>query len=294
MKRRGVLLFSLLGGAVALAASPTYKAEREVVVRVINNWNGGVCGGSTRCWSDMTAAWYVEMVNPLPKPWGHASDAWVADGHYTNGYNVDSHYTDSSIVNWGRDHWNDRPDEVDVAMIAMHGYNASGNRRWVGGVRVDEPGTGNCNAWQGHMEFGDNDIEFLHISSCVSMDEEDWHPNWSESFKKIHQINAFHGVMFIFCNGSSYPPRYREFADDSYYMPIALAWLDNMYDRRSGADNDQCPVSRGVGVGASGEANCWARMYSERYTNVHSDPVNPTWHGVIYMTPCNPPSAPPL
>jgi hypothetical protein len=235
----------------------------------------------------MLAQWYVQMVLQLPEPFGHGNKAWLADGFYKDGNIVDSDFTDTSIVGWGRDTWNDRIDDVDVAMIGLHGYNANSDNRWLGGVRVDEAGTGNCWAAQVHMELGDADAEFLHLSSCVSMDQEDWHPEWSSSFKGLHQINGFHGIMYIFCSGS-YPKMYRDFGDDAFYMPIALAWLDNMYDIRSGANNDQCPVSRGVGVGGSGQSNCWSRMYNERYTNTFSDPTNPTWHGVIYASPCKP------
>ncbi len=293
MRTIGTIGLALLGclGAVLMAGPPSSLAEREVVVRNINNWNA-TCAGSTRCWSTMTSQWYNEITNDVFFPFGHSVQAWYRDGNYVDGNIVDSDFTDSDKVSWGRDNWNDRPDEVDAAMIALHGSRASGNGRWVGRVRVNEAGNGNCNSWQGHMDFGDWDNEFLHISSCNSMQKAEWHPHWSQSFKGVHQINAFHGIMWIFCNG--YPSRYRDFADDSFYIPIALAWLDNMYDRRSGANNDQCPVSRGVGVGGSGQANCWARMYNERYNNVLSDPTSPTWHGVIYYTPCDPNVGSPL
>lgn len=291
MKRKALLVAfaAVMAGAYA---GPPPTGGRETLVRTVTTWNSN-CSGSARCWDNMLAQWYIEMVNPLFEPLGHGGNAWVADGFYVDGSIVDSDFTDPSIVNWGRDHWNDRIDDVDVAMIGLHGYNANSNNRWLGGVRINEAGTGNCFAAQVHMELGDRDAEFLHISSCVSMDVEDWHPEWSSSFRGIHQINAFNGIMYIFCSGD-YPARHRDFADDSFYMPIALAWLDNMYDIRDGIFTDQCPVSRGVGVGGDGQANCWNRMYQERYTNVLSDPTNPTWHGVIYAAPCVPQAGSPL
>ena len=291
--RNGILsvLVMFVGAASTGAAVPS-MAEREALVRVISKWDAGCDGSERSSWDNMVYAWYSDVVNPLPPPWGHGGAAWVPDGFYHNGNIVDSDFTDTDLVSWGRDHWNDRPDDVDVCMIATHGANASGNRRWCGLMRKNEPGSGNCWAWQGHMEFGDRDLEFLHISSCVSMDKEDWHPEWSDSFRGMHQVNAFHGIMYIY-NGWSY--RYRDFADDAYDVPIALAWLDNLHVYRNILEwnplpelvrKDQCPVSRGVGVGASGQANCWARMYNERYNNVFSDPDNPTWHGVIYIQGC--------
>lgn len=292
MKSQACAIVLLIAVSVLAGGLPP-NSERETVCRTIETWPG-TCSGNTRCWADMTNRWYNQITNNAPLPFGLGFLAWVKDGNYVDTTIVDSDFVDSSLVNWGRDHWVDRPDDVDVTMIALHGGNASGNRRWFGRVRSDEAGDGNCNTWQASMEFGDVDAEFLHLSSCVSMDMEDWHPNWSESFDGVHQINGFHGVMYIFCNGSDYPPRYQNFAWDSFFMPISLAWLDNMYDVRSGAANDQCPISRGVGVGANGEADCWNRMYSERYLNVRNDPANPTWHGVMWVTPCTPASAPTL
>lgn len=272
---------------VFASASVAWGDHKEAVVHTVDNWNGGVCSGSQRCWSNMTTAWYNEITNSKSAPAGHGSQAWSADGNYIDSFSKsrDSTFTDADLASYGADTSNDAIDDVDVAMVGMHGYNASSNNAWFGRVRIDEPGDGNCNAWQTEMELGESggDAEFLHLSSCVSMDQEDWHPNWSSTFHGIHQIHGFHGVMYIFCSG--YPDRYRDFADDSFYVPVALAWLDNMYDRRDGINNDQCPVSRAAGLGQADTLN---RMFTERYNNVLSDPVNPTWHHVLYVGPCDP------
>ena len=308
--QRALFLLVLFAGS-AIAAVPPF-VEREAVVRVVSQWDL-TCEGSNRgSWDNMVAGWYNEITNPLPVPWGHFPFMWVKDGFYHNVWSqqqggflwprfiVDSDFTDTAKVDWGRDHWNDRPDDVDVCMVAYHGTGAASDGRWCGQMIWDEPGSGNCWTYQGHMDFGDVDLEFLHISSCSSMSEDDWHPKWSDSFKGVHQIDAFHGIMYIY---SDWPYKYRDFADDAFYMPIALAWLDNLYVYRCVIQSqdpiivqrrDQCPVARGVGVGASGQQDCWNRMYAERYTNVLSDPVNPTWHGVIYINKCEAVGASPL
>lgn len=286
----------LLAASIASGGGLPPASSRETVCRTINTWPN-TCAGNSLCWSDMTTQWYNQVTDDDPPPFGLFAVAWIKDGNYIDSNSiVDSDFVDEDFVDWGRDNWNDRPDGVDLSMAALHGFNSTGNRRWFGRVRTDEAGDGNCNAWQGSMELGEagGDAEFLHLSSCVSMDMEDWHPEWSQTFRGIHQINGFHGLMYIFCNGSDYPPRYRNFAWDSFFIPISLAWLDNMYDVRSGSANDQCPISRGVGVGGDGKADCWDRMFTERYLNVHNDPVNPTWHGVMWVTPCTPASAPTL
>jgi hypothetical protein len=308
---------ALMGLAVVALAWPLSAGvpsvpEREAVVRVVSQWDLSCEASNRSSWDNMVRAWYDEITNPLPLPWGHAPFNWLADGFYHNiwfefygqipvlRYIVDSDFTDTAQVAWGKDNWNDRPDDVDACMVAFHGTNANTDGRWCGEVIVDEPGGGNCWTYQGHMEFGDVDLEFLHLSSCTSMSSDDWHPKWSSSFKGVHQIDGFHGIMYIY---SDWPPKYRAFARDAFYMPIALAWLDNLYvyrciiksqDPITVQRKDQCPVARGVGVGANGQADCWNRMYNESYINVLSDPNNPTWHGVIYINKCEAVNATPL
>jgi hypothetical protein len=295
-------LFVVFTAASAVAVNPPL-GEREAVVRVVTSWVYSCDGSERGSWDNMLAGWYYEITNPLPPPWGHWSDSWWPDGFYHNswsgGYVRDSDFTDTAVVPWGRDHWNDRPDDVDVCMVGFHGT-SGGDGAWCGDMYYDEPGDGNCWTWQGHMQFGDIDLDFLHLSSCTSMDATDWHPNWSRSFKGVHQINGFEGIMYIY---SSWPYKYRDFGDDSFDCPIALAWLDNLYVYRCFGDDDnpvpqrrdQVPVSRGAGIGANGQSNCWARMYSERYNDEWpTDPVNPTWHGVIYIIGSQAIGRPPL
>ncbi len=282
-------LFALCTTSV-FAVNPSVN-ERGALVRVVTQWNAGCDGSKRTSWDNMVRAWYNDIKDTRSTPWGHGSNAWWGDGFYQNGSIVDSQFTDPSIVTWGRDYQADHVGEPDVAMIALHGGNASDASRWIGLVRVNEAGSGNCWAFQGHMEFGDDDLEFLHLSSCFSMDEGDWYPDWASTFKGLHQVNGFAGIMWI---STAYNWRYREFSDDNYNCPMALSWLDNLYKNKAGG-TDMCPVSRGVGVGGNGQSNCWSRMYSERYNNVWStDPVDPTWHGVIYIAGCDPKSHDPL
>jgi len=250
----------------------------------------------------MCQAWYDEVTNGAASPSGHGSGAWWKDGFYKNSPVRDSDFTDQDVVAWGQDHTSDKVDEPDAVMIGLHGNDATCtgcNKRWIGTVYYDEPGTGNCFAYQGHMRFGDSDdLEFLHLSSCNSMDEGDWHPDWSESFQRVHQIDGFHGLMYIFGANDGYPQRYRDFADDSFYVGMALAWVDNLYDFKAPCDTcgTQCPVARGVGVGAGGQFNCWSRLYFERYNYVYSEPFpnDITWHGVAWIAGCDPVNGDPL
>jgi hypothetical protein len=235
----------------------------------------------------MCDAWYDEIANVSLWPWGHYTNAWWKDAFRHNGTIVDSDFTDASLVSWGNDSADERADEADALMVAMHGSNCTGNS-WCGVVRVDEAGSGSCYAWQDDIEWGDYDMEFAHLSSCYSMDEEDWWPNWSSSFGGVHQIDGFHGLMWI---GTSLIVDYEDFADDAFSIDIAESWLDNMYHYHISGSDDQCPVARGVGYGSS---SLWARMGGEQYDNVYSDPVGAGTHGVIYISGCNPSGMPAL
>jgi len=308
------LLAATLSGTHARAqvlAGPPAENEREAMVRVITNWNMGCSGASRGPWRNMTQAWYDEIVNGAPPPTGHGGASWYPDGFYhqqwltfdgnlikTN-YIVDSDFTDKDLVAWGRDHEHDKPDEVDAFMLGMHGTSAGATGSWSGTMLLDEPGGGDCGAFQGQMEFGDQDLEFLHLSSCASMDEGDWHPDWSSSFKGLHQADGFHGIMYIY-SGADWSNRYRDFADDSFSMPISLAWIDNLYRYTCSViaqdpiileRKDQCPVARGAGYGQADAVN---RMLTEQYDNVLDDPVNPTWHHVFYIAGCDPDGGGPL
>jgi hypothetical protein len=328
MKTR-TLCAALSGAALVAAAAfagtpPSY--EREAVGRVISLWDQGCSGGPRDGWQTMVQFWYDELTNGAAAPGGHASAAWSQSVFHHNSYIkfwgnnlwsqfsiADSDFADKDLVSWGRDHDTDQVDTGDAAMIGLHGGNASNANRWLGRVRTDEFGSGNCDAVQSDMEFGDGDLEFLHLSSCVSMDEEDWHPDWSSSFKGVHQIDGFHGIMYIHTD-AAWLERYRGFADDAFYSPISIAWLENMYRYTCyiKIDNDgmppdeppqlvrkdQCGVARGVGVGpdvAASQNDCWNRLFQERYNDVNaSDPVNPGFHCTTYLEGCDPAAQPPL
>ncbi len=273
---------------------------REVLVRVVTQWNepnpSYHCSGSKRTrWDDMVREWYKEMTRSSSPPKGHGLAAWIKDGFYQNGHIVDSNFVDKDVKAWGKDHQYDKADEPDVLMIALHGGNsdASTGYRWVGVVRVDElgdSGQGNCGTFQGHMRFGNSDLEFLHLSSCKSLERPDWYPEWAESFAGLHQVDGFHGLMWI---SSWYKDEYRDFADDGFDVGIGYAWVENLYKYRKPGQN-MCPVAMTVGTGANGQSSCWHRMAHERYNNVFSDPTNPTFYGVLFIDGCNPKSGAPL
>jgi len=288
MRNRLLRIISIalcLNGVVFAYHRPS-SGGKGATLKAINYWNSSCSGGNRPDWAYMCDGWFDDIANPLPTPWGHSTRAWWKDAELVDGYNVDSHYTDTSLVSWGRDYLDDVGiDEADACMVAMHGSLSS--NRWTGTVRVNESGSGNCSTWQGHMEF-DYDLEFLHLSSCYSMDEASWW-QWSSSFKRIRQIDGFHGLMWIW---SPYRSRYKDFSDDAFNYAIANSWLDNLYIHDvDGPNSDQCPCARGVG---STSDDLWNRMFTEQFDWIADSDPTPNVHGVVYLVGCDPSGSGPL
>jgi hypothetical protein len=261
-----------IGFALALAAGlcaspPAARGaddgnNREVMAYVISTWDGDCDGSQRDYWDEMVRAWFNDISNDAPAPDGHGPAAYNIAFLDADGYINDSDFVDPSLRPWGNDVNN--ADLPDAFMAGLHGGNNGGDHRWYGKVKFDEVGEGNCFTYQGHIKLGDNDLEFLHLSSCFSMDREDWWNEWNSSFDGLHQVEGFHGLMYI---GRRHVRQYRHFSDDAFWISIADSWLDNLYD--TSTPEDQCPVARVVGTSG---ADCRMRLSSERYNLVYADP----------------------
>jgi len=194
-----------------------------------------------------------------------------------NGYIVNSHFADGTVVSWGND--DGRLDDGDAVLVAWHG-SESGNV-YQGSLRVDQIGGGDCTLRRDEMLIGNTDLEFLHLSSCNSMDDNQW-ASWWQAFGGAHQVDGFHGLMWI---GSSMVSDYSDFASDAFSTTIANAWVDNMYRANISGTDDQCPVAYAVGRNSD---DTWSRIGSERYNHVLSDPRTIGYWGVIFIGGCDP------
>ena len=279
-KLGGALSASVLALATLGASIPAQA--RDAKVYAVTSWTAGCPGGARSWWDDMADAWYNEITDP---GWsifgwcvtGHCGDAYSRNGRRVDGNMVNSMFADSSKVAWG----NDTPniDRADAALVAWHG-SESGNI-YQGSMRVDEAGAGDCTLRRDEMSLGNNNLEFVHLSSCQSMDDNQW-STWWQAFNRLHQANGFHGLMWI---GSSRVDDYEDFADDAFDDTIANAWLDNLYVNNVSGSDDQCPVSYAVGANNS---DMWNRIGVERYNHVLSDPATIGWWGVTYINGCDP------
>ena len=155
----------LVMAVIWIAATPAH-AQLEAKVYSITRWDSGSCGGSTRDWWDnMADAWYDEVtrvgINFLG--WclgGHCGDAYSRDGRQVNGNMVNSMFADSGVVAWGAD--TSQLDDGDAVLIAWHG--AETGNVYLGSMRVNEAGSGDCSLRRDEMRFGNSDLEFLHLS----------------------------------------------------------------------------------------------------------------------------------
>ena len=257
---------------IAATVSPPQALGDHLEAKMygVTVWNGGECTGSTRdSWDDMVDAWYDVIGS---SSWYHKKFR-LSDGDIIN-----SKFADATKVAWGRD--TSFLDDADNAMLFWHGAESGDIYR--GTMRVNESGDGDCRVRQDEMDLGDRDLEFLALSSCQSMDDNQW-KEWWKSFKGLHQLDGFHGLMWI---GSGRTGDYESFAEDAFDDNIADAWLDNLYDTDIGDDNvDQCPVAYGVGDGST---DLWNRINQERYDNIKSDPTTFTRWGATFIIGCNP------
>jgi hypothetical protein len=269
-------------GVALLAPRPAW-AGLEVRALAIDNFQSGQCGGGDRSWSAMIGNWYYIM--PL---FGHTLSGFKIDGDFNRGLLCDP---DTGLAGCQDQNY---ADAADVVMIGLHGADTGthwrGTLRKNGGAAVndcqidapDAPGNG-------ELFLGDVDAEFLHLSSCNSMDDGNM-PNVWRMFqdpvdspvngRRLHQATGFHGMMGI---GDSYHADYALFAFSAQYGSIKDAWMDTMYHPEM--ENVKCPVAYAVGTSKN---NCFTRIDNESYKNVYSDPSAINYYCYYFYDKCDP------
>lgn len=265
--------------------------SREAQLYAITTWNSDCSGGDRSWWDDMGNAWYDEITDDGFSIgswcwWGHCDDAYSRDRRLVNGNFGNRLFADPDSLSGGQDHL--YIDEGDAAMICTHG--GDDGAYWRGSCRVND-GYDDCsiNA-RDELRVGDYDLEFLHLSSCHSLDDNMVSNAWrifqdedsASNGRRLHQLNGFHGCMWI---GSSFVSDYEDFADDAFDVPIKDAWMDNMYRTNVNGQYTQCPVSYAVG---SNRADCFNRINTERYDRVLNDPGNIGYYCYYYYANCDP------
>ena len=249
------------------------------------------CSASTRnAWDNMGDAWYDEITNTgfvifgicL---WGHCDKAYSRDYRKVNGDLNGDYFMEKLLFANGQDRNNNRLDEADAALIFTHGADVSNH--WRGNMRQKDS-NGDCyiNADE-ELRVGDYDLEFLHLSSCNSLEDNQLgnaikifgYPN---NQRRLHLLTGFHGCMWI---GNSFIDDYSDFADDAFDMSIGAAWMQNMYRTNINGEHTQCPVAYAIGESS---ADCLDRLTTEQYDAVKADPSSVGAYCYYYYADCDP------
>lgn len=256
------------------------------------------CGGGDRgSWPGMAQAWWDHM-----GVHGHYQGPAANQYRYINGNMNISRFCDPSYDPDCRDYQSASPsgvDWMDAAIIATHG--ADSGDHWAGTMRqpnaaipdsCDIDGGGSS----GELRLGDSWINFIHLSSCFSADDDNlsgirfaMEDSSTSTTRRAHLWMGFHGLMWI---SSSFNGDYNDVAHDGHSIPIANAWVQNLhrpnqfdcawYDPFNwfGTCQDQCPVAYAI---SNTQGNAVTRLTTERYNFVYSDPPdNTAWAWMAY------------
>lgn len=290
MKAREFMLLTMLfvlaatGVNQVQAAGGTYEAQ----LYAITQWTDTCYGGSRSWWDDMGDAWYDEITDSGFSWsffgidlcfWGHCDDYFTRDRRWVNGGMSGDEFTEENSFVCGTDRT--YPDEGDAVMIATHG--GDDGEYWRGLMRYKDCNNDCYINGRDELRVGDFDTEFLHLSSCHSLDDNMIGRAYRQfGSLRLHQLHGFHGCMWI---GSSMVNDYEDFAEDAFDTSIASSWMENMYRENINGQYTQCPVAYGVGTTAN---ECLSRLANERYNNVYSDPSDVGYYCYYYYSECDP------
>jgi hypothetical protein len=271
-----LLAWALGGTPAAMAAS--YEAK----MFAITQWTSECSGSERPSWDDMATAWYDEVTR---------HGVFYKDGRLVNGSMSLRRFCDEDGPGVCND--NAYVDDADAALLALHGGDK--DNHWRGKLRVlDSNNECRLDAAEGtaidDLFVGDQDLEFLHLSSCNSMNDNNinftarsfQNASSATSGSRLHQMNGFHGLMYI---GPSYIDDYRDFAEEAHDVPLHIAWLDTMYRSNVGDGDEQCPVSFAIG---STRLDALNRLKTERYSHILSEPGGANAWAYSFFEGCDP------
>lgn len=289
--RTSPLPLLLAVSAITFAASPAWPAG-EAKMYAITDWSLGNYGAPGACaagnrpdWDDMADGWYDAVDD-----YGF----FFKDGRLVNGNFTRSILCDPDTGLSGCDD-GDRLDDADAAIVALHGSDVG--KHWRGALRFDgSPNFSDCGidapeGGGGEMFLGDADLEFLHLSSCHSMDDDNLSETWRmfqdpvdspKNGHRLHMATGFHGLMWI---GSGRSDDYANFAFGGQFL-MAYSWLDSLYDWDVNGDGyEQCPVAYAIGAN---ESDCVNRLTTEGYGHIINPDPKISYTCALWYEGCDP------
>ncbi len=286
------------GCALAQNASALYVGMYAIGDFVPGS-SGGCGGGDRTSWPGMASAWWNHM-----GVHGHYRGPAGNTYQYINGDMRIRRFCDPTYDADCRDSQSAFPsgvDWMDAAIIATHGSDSGDH--WAGTMRWPDAAIGDsCDLDGGgssaEMRVGDAFIEFMHISSCYSADDDNLTGIVTAMDKgtgaRAHLWTGFHGLMWI---SSSFNGDYSDVAHDGHSTSVANAWVTNLYRPGEfdcawydpfnwfGTCQDQCPIAFAI---SNTGGNALSRLTTERYNNVYSDPPGSNGYAYMYYSGCDP------
>lgn len=281
MKKTALLAAGLLMALVR----PAVAEHLEAQMYVVTDWIAECPANDIGYWDDMIDFWYDEIED---HGWYHQDRRWV-DGTLDRDLFCDP---DTGLANCDDSSF---ADEADAVMFGLHGADSGdhwrGSLRRNGGATVNDCRIDATDSGGGELRLGDWDLEFLHLSSCNSMDDDNLTNAWRNfedpsdspgNGQRLHQATGFHGLMWI---GGCCDDQYEDFADDAFTVSVKDAWMDNMFVTGINGSATQCPVAYAVGTNRD---DCFNRIDNERYNNPFSDPSGIGYYCYYYYAGCDP------
>lgn len=280
--------------AVGLATTSTALAETEVVTfaaTLFAKTNGSAycCSGCDDLSQPPTdASKFLEggfAAYTQKKSWSGAA----VDGR---------DFTDATQFSWGTDSNDDAgTDFADVIFYSGHGsYNSASQYTYV--VMGDNNSGETCSpriaddtAASRHMEFGNGgsgeEADALVFFACNTAQYEAWmagsYHQLSAAGGQFNILNGFHGIVW---EVSGYQTDLKNYAADAINNGIGDAWLDRMYDPRSGANTSNCPISIGWGADSSQTGDYYMNA---GWADFHDNGAR-GWSHMYYICGCDPDS----
>lgn len=283
------------GCALAPSASAMYVGM-YAIGDFVPGGSGGCGGGDRPAWPGMAQAWWDHM-----GVHGHYQGPAANRYRYIDGNMTIRRFCDASYDGDCRDAQSSFPsgvDWMDAAIIATHGADAGGN--WAGTMRWPDAAIADSCDIDGpsEMRVGDAFIEFIHLSSCYSADDDNLSgiPAAMDDGTglRAHLWTGFHGLMWIW---APYNGDYEQVAHDGHSVAVANAWVTNLYRPNQfdcawydpfnwfGTCQDQCPIAVAI---SNTPGNALSRLTTERYNNVYGDPPGSSAYAYMYYGGCDP------
>ena len=259
------------------------STKRDTSIHWITNWpgTGNLCKHYQNQQGDIVAP--IEYFDEMSKYWQNQmkSEGWRKNKNYGNDNVWSSDFIEDELISGGKDH--KYFDVSQAAVITTHG--GADDHTWYGALRKDTDGFG-CYITSENMRLGEpaggiygknpGKLDFMHLVSCNSANENKRFNHWENAFQGIHFITGFNNVTRVSWWNNDDLEEFAYWAHDQRFSrwigggtwwkanEMSYEWLDNMLHWNWIGDDDTCPVAMTVGKDKN---DALKRLYNEKYKN---------------------------